>query len=553
MPLKSISIKSGDETASGIIDDAKKNVTFTFNRAEDFTNVDIIAEVNYGWTLTFPDKLQGVDLQNTPVLNFKDPNNAIVKYAIKFSSNAFPVVNPAKIQIEGLLEGENIKVDNTIKTIFIKYDQNKMNFNSVRIIFNAGALQEGVTVPDDLDFDFSEGNTQQIIFKLGGDRPYKITLDVSDYMKTSPEQLGFADVSADFNLSSKPFVQVYAADRLNSIPVAVTNESKYDPAWSGSAIMWLYGGENPRIWEGGIYEDTPTYSDDVWSLPGDWKMERPVINCFGKIMIVLIEAGKVKADLHAGSESVRVGDFSNLIVTTGWKKDAETDYMVMDKGVIVNKPSGEHQVAYRASIGVGANKLSFMTAAEKDGSLYSIPFQNETPDAEALVAAASEKWEVEDAAWVAAWGVRAGKSMGIWDLVNNDASQFVSDKGVLGMGWGHNFYNVHNLIGTTYDGKIALMINAPGNCNWDGVEGYENVDNAYQPMSDMGFNYRGYSLKQMLWLAQKLGWRDAAALGNTTNLAKEFMPVVKVNGKSLIPDAQFEDRKSSYVITIDAK
>lgn len=555
VPMKSIQVKSGDETVAGVVDDNAKTVVFVFNNAEDFSSVDLIVDLNDGWKLTYPTSLEAVDLQNTPVLRFSDPSNALVRYTVTFSSNAFPIVDPSKIQIKGLNAGEYITVDNTTKTITVKYDQDKMDFNAVELVFNEGALQDGVTLPENLVFDFSKGNSQPLVLNLGGERVYSVVLDVTAYISATPEQMGFTDVSANFVNEGQDWIKVYSADKLVNIPIAVTNESKYDPLWTGGNYnQFYYGGSNPREWEihmNSKYGD-PTFSDDIFSFPGDWKDDRSVMNGFGQIVIVTVDAAKVKADLKAAADKMDPTAVDSPVVTSGWLKNANVDYMVMDNGTFVNNPTGDHAVAYRASVVVNDGSVSFATAAEKSGKFYSVPFQTDKPDAEALAEAADTEIPATDAAWVAAWAVRGGKSMKISDIVNNDATQFVSDNGVLGMGWSSNFTNVHNLMGVTYDGKIAFMINAAGVSNWDGVEGYVAVDNNNVIYTNGGFNFHGYSMKQMFWLAQKLGWRDAAALGNSFDESKnDFCPSLLVNGKSVIDGATV--MPTNYVIALDEK
>ena len=98
------------------------------------------------------------------------------------------------------------------------------------------------------------------------------------------------------------------------------------------------------------------------------------------------------------------------------------------------------------------------------------------------------------------------------------------------------------------------MINAAGMSNWDGIEGYVGVDNNNIIYTNGSFNFYGYSLKQMLWLAHKLGWRDAAALGNSYNEVVNpltFTPSLLVNGKSVIDGAAVTN--TTYVIAVDAK
>lgn len=563
-PIESISVTSGDETTAGVVDDAAKTVTFTFNNAENFSSCDIDIKVNDGWTLTFPKTLTGVDLQSTPTLNFTDPDKAIVKYSVKFSSNAFPIADGSKIQIKGLNAGEALTVDNTTKTITIKFSESTMDFNNIELIFNDGALQTGVTLPEDLTFDFAEGNVQPIVFNLNGERVYNVVLDVTNYMKATPEQMGFGDISSQFVNADQDYIKVYAATQIAGMPLPVVS-TKY--AQYGNAPLWgmdLYGVSNPRAWEilsdDGYHNDV-TYADDLFSFPGDWKDDRTTMNNFGDIVIVTVDASKVVADIIGSSDSVDPTAQNAAIATTGWTRQEATDYLVKDNGTVVN--AGIKDIPYRASITVTDGTIGFATAAQKDGAFYNIPFQAEdiyeytgddntkTAAVQAIAQSASEEIVSEDLAWVAGWLVRKGTSMKIHDLINNDGTTYVSDGGVLGMGWDSNFYCVHNLVGTTYDGKVAFMINRAGACNWDEVTDYASVDNGVQTFTEAGFNYRGYSLKQMAWLAQRLGWREAAVLGNSFDEDEYFTPSLLVNGKSVIDGVT--PSNATYVLTLNAK
>ena len=555
-PVKSVSVTSGEETVEGVVSTTAKTINFTFNDAEDFSSCDITLELNDGWTLNYPTSLTGVNLQETPVFRFADHTNAVVRYTVSFSSNAFPIVDASKIQIKGLNAGEGFTVDNTTKTITIAYDESKMDFNAIELVFNEGALQSGVELPASLVYDFAKGNAQELVLKLGGDRVYTVKLDVSKYMTATPEQMGFLDVSSQFATADQSYIKVYSANSIKSLPLAVKNDSKYDPSWAyGNYSGFYYGGSNPRDWEVNVDAKhcDPNFTDDIFSFPGDWSADRTTMDAYGQIVIVTIDGAHAIADLKSSADGVDPKSVSSAIVTSGWIKCATTDYMVMDNGTFINLPKEEgHEMAYRSSILVNDGTVSFATAAEKSNKLYYVPFQSEKPDVATLVAASTEEIAAKDAAWVAAWGVRSGKAMGIQDFINNDASQYVSDNSVLGMGWSSNFGNVHNLVGTTYDGKLAFMINAAGYSNWDGIDGYVNVDNNNIIYTNGGFNFHGYSLKQMLWLAQKLGWRDAAALGNSYNeVSGTFCPSLLVNGQSVIEGAT--PTSTTYVLAVDAK
>ena len=393
----------------------------------------------------------------------------------------------------------------------------------------------------------------------------KLTFDFDKTFAT-PESLGFSDVSANFVNDSQSFIKVYSADAISNLPIHILS-TNWDGNWTNATSnTWvLYGLQNHCYnWEirkgDGAYGDD-NYEDDAFSFPGDWAADRATMNAYGQIAIVTMDLGCIKADLKADiSDPTSV---SSAVVTSGWVKAADAssklDYLVKDNGSIVNYPTniadGSSTIAcvqkYRASLIVGNGEVSFATAGEKSDGFYVVPFQSSKPDVDAALASATEKIDASDLAWVSGWGVRNGELMGRLDLINNDSAQFISGEGVLGPGWASTFYMVHNLVGLTYDGKLAFMINAPGVCNWDGADGY--VGNANAALyTNAGFNFRGYSLKQMFYLAKKLGWKEAAVLGNKFGATETtFSPSLLVNGKSVIDG--ITPTATTYVLAVDAK
>lgn len=537
-PVKSVSVTSGEETVEGVVSTTAKTINFTFNDAEDFSSCDITLELNDGWTLNYPTSLKGVNLQETPVFRFADHTNAVVRYTVSFSSNAFPIVDASKIQIKGLNAGEGFTVDNTTKTITIAYDESKMDFNAIELVFNEGALQSGVELPASLVYDFAKGNAQELVLKLGGDRVYTVKLDVTKFV-TAPETMGFQDVSSAYVTADQSCIKVYTASKMTNIPAFVLD--------AGGNIWWGWPTEN--AWYDGSKADS-----DLYAFPGDWAESRATMKCFGDIAIVTVDAGKVSADLKSATNDVNPTDVNSAIVTSGWvyHHSSSVDYLVRDNGVTVRTPEEAYQSAYRASVLVKDGVVSFATAGEKSDGFYKIPFQSEAPaDAAALVNAATEKIEAPDLAWVQAWGVRDGKAMRYVDYVNNDGTGYMHAPGVLGMGY-EGIYRVHNLVGTTYDGKLAFMINASGSFNgdasWDTVN-YESNETSAFPDS---YRYKGYSLKQMLWIAQKLGWRNAAVLGSVyQEVDGTYCPGLLVNGKSVIDG--LTPTATTYVLAVDVK
>lgn len=548
-PIASISVTVGSETVAGIVDDANRNVKFVFNEAESFSSCDLTIEVNKGWELTYPTTLTGVDLQGTPTLNFKSPSAAVVKYSVSFSSNAFPILDEHKIQIEGLEPGENISLDNASKVISVVYDQDRIDMTNVTIIFNTGALQEGVEVPADLTYDFTDGMEQPLVLKLGGDRPYTLKLDVSAYLKKAPGALGFVDESAAFNVDG---VEVYGTDYITGVPI-YCNSTFWCPS---NPFNWDY--EWPNFDAGEVY----TYSADVFSFPGDWTEDRPKMDIHGRVAIVYIDQAKYAANIQANIDfSKKMADFNSPVVVTGCKKGDVIDYMVYDEKTFANEGA---DAPWRNSIGINdAGKLSFKYAAAKDGALYLVGVQSGYSDVPAVVADANEKWEVKDAAWAYVQGIREGKALKGIDIVYNDGSQWMSMQGVCGMGW-NGFYHKRILIGQTYDNKIALMVSSGGEDLWDGSN-QPNLTNDFDWADRWGAGVKGLSTPQMLWIANELGWRNAALISTSDDHGEtSILPNVRIGGKAVIQQEQASytpdlyandaaDVTASYFLTFDAR
>ena len=579
VPFKSISLTCDGETTEGKVIDSKK-INFTFNQAEDFTSATITVELNKGYEMTFPETLENVNLAETPVFNFKDNKNRVVKYYVTFSSNAFPIVDESKIQISELEPGKGFVIDNSSKTITIKFDQNKLVYENITINFLEGALQEGVEVPADLSFDFRDGLEQELVLKLGGDRIYKVILDVSAYQKKQLSDFAFVEETAKYNLPEGSPVHVWATDHINNVPLSVLGTTKYDEGYNGNQYNFYHqtGYSNPRDWavfphgEGQFIGEIikskgfPDWTfDDIFLFPGDWAESRTQMHTFGKLAIILIDREKVNVGMSAAAGGVTLGSCSsNLVAATGLNVTSQvfSKYLVNSNGQMIQQ---HDKTPYRIGLSTKDGKLSIGVIGVKGDDLYKIPYNTDMKvDRTAVAAGMSEKLDADNAAWATAWGLHDGKLMGINEMVANDGEFYLSDDGYLGLGWGTNFYFNHILLGTTYDNKIALMISIPGASQWEGAQ---QVNHGY--VFPDGFWYHGYSLKQMLWLAGQLGWKEAIDIAHSEDSQNNAPPQIftagiTVNGKGVItseecaqPREEYNDNgsaiKASYILTIDAK
>ena len=78
LPYKSIRVTVDGETVTAErIDD--KNLALRFDMAEDFSHARIDVELSEGYSVIFPTDVTAADLDTYPVLNFRAPDNRIVK------------------------------------------------------------------------------------------------------------------------------------------------------------------------------------------------------------------------------------------------------------------------------------------------------------------------------------------------------------------------------------------------------------------------------------------------------------------------------------------
>ena len=549
VPFSKITVTSDGETVEGtIVDD--KNINFHFNKAESFNDATLAVTVNEGYELTYPTSLEHIDLQAEPVVNFKTPKNATVKYWLKFSSDAFPIVDEGKIHIQGFAAGEHLTIDNGTKTFTVKYDKEILDYENVTLVFEDGALQEGATVKTDLTYDFTDGLSQPLVIDLGGDRNYTVTLDVSSYIGKTPGDFGFQDETYKYveNVEDYPFLQVWRTDRLTGIPVYADAE-------------WAHA--NPYEWDfGWAYDDASDWGYqygwvDEFSFLGDWAEDRATMTCIGPVVIVTLDRGAVKGAIVTDSDySMKLGDVEALVTAPGFSDNSANwgDYMVFSGGKVRATDSSE---PYRSCLGFNAKgKPEFATGYAVAGgtSIKQIPFQSTRPNQDDAIASATD-WDVVSAAWALPWIIRDGVAMGWEDILRNDSAQWSAS---FGQGW-QSMYPCHLVMGVTYDNKIGLICN-PGGCDkWDGADS----NDCPSVINDGGW-FKGITPNQMAWIVRQLGWKDVIVVSGQNGEGTGNASTVRVNGKSVFNQAdhpytaevynnEASDVNCAYVLAFDKK
>lgn len=269
LPYKSIRVTVDGETVTAErIDD--KNLALRFDMAEDFSHARIDVELSEGYSVIFPTDVTAADLDTYPVLNFRAPDNRIVKVWFTISSKAFPIIDATKVTASGI--GGCVSVSG--KTLTITYERS-MDRGEIELDFAEGALMEGASIASSTTFDFTESLTRQLKVEMDGkERIYNVRIDYSKVMD-KPIVYGFSEVTGNYvDQQLYPFLNVYKATTVNSVPVR------------GAATS-----ETPWSWDPGAGD-----LDVYLAFIGNWAANRPTETIEGiEFAFATIDIDKAKA------------------------------------------------------------------------------------------------------------------------------------------------------------------------------------------------------------------------------------------------------------------
>lgn len=536
-PFTSISFTIGNETVDGVVADNKIKVTFF--EAEDFSDVKITVALNEGFTVVVPADLNHADLAAVPTINFKNAQGKEFRFPISISSLKFAVKDISKVSLEGVEGNDFITLDGAAKTISILYNHESMNKSEMTLVFAEGALNEGITAPENCTFNFDEGRLEKdLIFKAGeNDNVYTLILDVSEYATSDYRTMGFADISNEyFDPEAYPFAKVYKANETYGVPTFILQQSK---AFQGG---WCK--ENPFTWDGEFSGMEDPYTDDNFAFLGDWTADRPVylspINC--AIYIVELDEEAVKGKIaYTDGNAIDVNSLSSF-VSVGGPVAAYAKHLYDNGNYVKNQTPENASLNFRSAIGFSAEgKMSFATAdMSETGAPKAMPIIPAGTEESELASyhAMAEDWNVAQFATCNAFGYRDGYAMSVKELLRNDGLGFGWEDA---LGYGYNgIYNSRAVIGRTWDNKIAIAICPPG------TEDYARLIEPYW------FDPNGYSYTQLCWICRSLGWRDCFPLATRQGAdAPKYVAQLKINGKLVLaPDG---DKQPAWAVSFDVK
>ena len=379
LPYKSIRVTVDGETVTAErIDD--KNLALRFDMAEDFSHARIDVELSEGYSVIFPTDVTAADLNTYPVLNFRAPDNRIVKVWFTISSKAFPITDATKVTASGI--GGCVSVSG--KTLTITYERS-MNRGEIELDFAEGALMEGASIASSTTFDFTESLTRQLKVEMDGkERIYNVRIDYSKVMD-KPIVYGFSEVTGNYvDQQLYPFLNVYKATTVNSVPVR------------GAATS-----ETPWSWDPGAGD-----LDVYLAFIGNWAANRPTETIEGiEFAFATIDIDKAKAYMVSNdTRSVVMDDVASLIALSGRMTKEST--MIYYNGKVLSDRNSEGD--WRGTVGFYEDgHIEFWNAGIRNGELVRMTQWVDEAGRDGYLTSGTP-WDVVSAASGHPWLVREG-------------------------------------------------------------------------------------------------------------------------------------------------
>lgn len=532
-PFKSVQVEADGEKVEGTVDGT--TITFAFDQAENFSDCKLIVEVNVGYQLTYPTDVNSYDMTDDPDLYFKGPDGKTVKYTVKLTSNALPIIDASKITVDG---GYKLTVNNATKEIVITYDQN-MDRSNVKLNFAEGALMAGATV-EAVVFDLSDEPATVNIKVAGSNRPYTLKIDYSAIMIPAKD-LGFVDITENFlDTKEYPYITVVRATRLSQV-------MKQKPTKVPSPDWWnpneCYPGMTQTEAMGvlGDFKDPTTY-------PGLEDIDN--VN----VTVVTMDATKVKGRMEIDDQNgLTLSEVKGLVTMTGRAIGSKGSQG--GRGILygnnkiyswllpwMEKQPENIQFGWHfgftaegkllcdvATTNAGATKTKLhkvifneANISEDIGNgveLYREPYNygHQVFDFDCHNYLNGD-WNVVSAAYSYPCFARDGIALTYKQILGNNG---FSDN------MGDNVYAQLVLIGKTFDGKVALAV----------VTKENDTDSTMTPL-------------QAAYVLYKMGWKDIMCVGVTDWQSGSWNPGIMIDGKLV---AGQDTDGSVCVIAFDAK
>jgi|GEM_PF-348329 len=548
-PFTALYVTADGERVEASVDHSAKTAVLNFSEATSFSACEVDMDINDGWECTFPTDLKAADFVNYPVLQFRSPSNATVKYFLTITSNALPIADASKITVKGFTGTVSYNSDENSFTVYFDpsnysdwksippsygYDATIKGLDrllgNTQLVFGDGSLNSGVTVENDKVDLFTTGEGTVTLNSNGTKVDYKVYIDMSGMMG-DPRQWGLSDMT-DTYAAGQEGIQVYGGTSIPNVPVVNMNDA-------GEAYP-----ETPWSWN---YDGASSYSAFVFGQCGDWELDRATetISTLEGVYVVYLDPDTFKAKMVNDSDnqvSMTSAGSSSYVAVSGaacTHKVAVYNNGTLYKNTIADLADGNNTPSdilaagpegTRATMGITSDGQIEFANAYYDGSSWQKYYRQVCWDGnEPYTDNVSNfsAWNVTAAATGNPWTFRTGYAMNCWDMCCTDASHW---EVAYGDAW--NGKRARVFVGKTFDGRIGIAV-------------FDCIGIAEWPW------YTGIGTHQASYVLRQLGWMDVAQIATDEYLESPgYRATLFINGQCVGGDAS---QVCSYAVGFDKK
>ena len=528
-PFTSLYVSADGERVLAEVDHAAKTLVVKFDQAKHFSAAAIQVSLNEGWTCTYPEDLNSANLSEYPVIQFKSPKNATLRYFFTITTNALPIADASKISVSGI-QG-TVSVNQETRVITINFDAANLKgwkeippigygdpaaldelLGHVKLEFADGALMSGASLASSTEFNFFNSYEKTLVIEAGGTpTEFDVVLNM-DAAMGNPADFGFSDVS-DSYVAENSGIQVLSATTIPNVPIR--NYRYNGQQFPETPFTWNLKAEVPDI--------GPSHAF-VFGVCGDWALDRETETFTSDYLagayVVYIDPDIYAAKMYTASDN-QVGfgtgtSFINLSAVSPLDDVAiynegtlyKDTYVELGSSIVDAGPKGT-----TSTLGITTDGRLEIANAYFDGSKWMRYYRDICWDgAEPYInnTANFREWDVKAAATAYPWLFRNGHAATCWEMVCTDGRNWEI---CYGQGW--NGMRSRVFVGRTFDGRTAIAV-------FNGI-----ADTPTPP-----YQY-GIGSAQGEYVLRQLGWMDVTQIATAFYKDSGIQFALSIDGKTV--------------------